>query len=65
MGLENFLRSCIHFVAQTEFGIVLECFWRIEVGLRIFLSEGNREEEMDLEIFCPKMQKGERELDLK
>ena len=37
----------------------------IEVGLRIYLSEEKREEELDLGNFCPKKQKGERQLNLK
>ena len=49
---------------MTEFGIVLEYFCRIGVGLRIFLPEEKREEDLDLENFCPKKQKRERELDL-
>ena len=65
MGLRIFLRDWNDFAAKTEFGIVLEYFCRIEVGLRIFLSEEKTEEELDLENFCPKNQKGERELDLK
>ena len=64
MGLRIFLRDRIDFAAKTEFGVV-EYFCRNEVGLRIFLSEEKREEELDLENFCPKKQKGERELDLK
>ena len=62
--LEYFLRNWNDFAAKTEFRIVLENFCGIEVGLRIFLSEGKREK-LDLENFCPKRQKGERELDLK
>ena len=54
MGLRVFLRNWNDFAAKTEFGIVLEGFCRIEVGLRIFLSEEKREEELDLENFCPK-----------
>ena len=49
----------------TESGIVLKYFCHIEVGLRIFLSEEKREEKVDSGNFCPKKQKGERELDLK
>ena len=58
MGLRIFLRDWNDFAAQTEFGIGLEYFCRIEIGLRIFLSEEKREEELDLENFCPKRQKG-------
>ena len=65
MGLRIFLRDWIDFAAETEFGNVLDSFCRIEVGLRIFLSGEKREEELDLEIFCPETQKRERELDLK
>ena len=42
MGLRLFLRDWNDFPAKTEFGIVLEYFWEIEVGLRIFLSEEKR-----------------------
>ena len=65
MGLRLFLRDWNNFAAKTEIGIALEYFCRMEVGLTIFLSEEKREEELDLENFCPKKQKGERELDLK
>ena len=54
MGLRIILRDQIDFAAKTEFEIVLEYFCRIDVGVRIFLSEEEREEELDLEIFCPK-----------
>ena len=64
MGLRMFLRDRKYFAAKTEFGIVVEYVCRIEVGLRIFLSEEKREEELDLENFCPNKLKGERELDL-
>ena len=46
---------------KTEFGNVFEYFCGIEVGLRIFLSEEKREEKLELEKFCPKKQKGERD----
>ena len=59
MGLRIFLRNWVEFAAKTEFGIVLEYFCRIEVELRKLLSEEKREEELDLENFCPKRQKGE------
>ena len=65
MGLRIFLRDWNDFAAKTKFGIVLEYFCGIEVGLRIFLSEEKKEEKLDLENFCPKRQKGEKELDLK
>ena len=58
MELGIFLRDGNDFAAKTDFGNVLEYFCKIEVGLRIFLSEEKREEEMDLENFCPKRQKG-------
>ena len=64
MGLGIFLRDRNDFAAKTEFGTVLEYFCRIEVRLRIFLSEEKREE-LDLENFCPKKQNGARKLDLK
>ena len=54
MGLRLFLRSENKFASKTEFGIVLEFFCKTEVGLRIFLSEEKREEELDLENFCPR-----------
>ena len=54
MGLRIFLRDWNDFGAKTEFGIVLEIFWKIGVGVRIFLSEEKREEDLDLENFCPK-----------
>jgi len=47
MGLRIFLHVWIDFAAKTEIGIVLEYFCGIEVGLRIFLSEENREEKLD------------------
>ena len=65
MGLRIFLRHWNDFATKTEFRIVLEYFFGIEVGLGILLSEGKPEEELDLENFCPRKQKGERELDLK
>ena len=58
MGLRMFLRDWNQFAAETEFGIVLEYSSTIEVGLRIFLSQEEREEELDLENFCPKKAKG-------
>ena len=61
-----FLRDWNDFAAKTEFGIVLESFCRIEVGLRMFLSEEKREEKLDLEKVLSKKSKMEkRELDLK
>ena len=54
MGLRIFLRDWNEFAAKTEFGIVLENFCKIEVGLGIFLSEEKREEGLDLENFCTK-----------
>ena len=52
--LEYFLRDWDELATKTEIGIVLEFFCKIEVGLRIFLSEEKREEELDLENFCRK-----------
>ena len=51
-------------MTKTEFGIALEYFCGIVVGLRIFLSEGKREMKLDLENCFPKRRKGERELEL-
>ena len=65
MGLGKFLRGWNDLAAKTEVAVVLENFCRSEIGLRIFLSEGKREEELDLENVCLKRQKGERQLDLK
>ena len=65
MGIRIFMRDWNDFAGKTEFGIVLECFCRIEVGLRTFLSREKREKVLDLENFCPKKQIGERELDWK
>ena len=53
-GRRIFLRDWNAFAAKTEFGIVLEYFCGIEVGVRIFLSE----EKLDLENFCPIKRKG-------
>ena len=60
MGLRIFLQDGNEFAAKTEFGNVMEHVCKIEV-----LSKEKREEELDLENFCPKRQKGERELDFK
>ena len=60
MGLRIFLRDWDEFAAKTEFGIVLECFCKIGVGLRIFLSKEKREEELDLENFLSKKEKGRK-----
>ena len=49
MGLRIFLRDWNDFAAKTNFGIVLEYFWGIEVGLRIFLSDEKRGENLDFE----------------
>ena len=65
MGLRIFLRDWNDFAAKTEFGIVLEFLCRIEVGLRIFLSEEKREEKFGLRKLLSKKGKGGRELDLK
>ena len=58
------LRDWNGFAAKREFGIVSEYLCRIEVGLRKFLSEKEIEEKVDLENFCSKKRKGEREMDL-
>ena len=58
MGLGIFLRGWNGFAAKTEFAVDLENFCRSKIGLRIFLSEGKREEELDLENCCLKRQKG-------
>ena len=58
MGLRIFLRGWNDFAAKTIFGIVLEYFYEIEVGLRIFLSEEEREEKLGLENFCPRGERG-------
>ena len=60
MGLRMFLRDGNDFSAKTEFVIVSDYFCTIEVGLIKFLSEEKREEELDLEKFCSKKQKGEK-----
>ena len=65
MGLRTFLLDGNDFAAKKEFALVLEYFCKIEVGLRKFLSDEKREEELDLEKFCRKRQKGERVLHLK
>ena len=49
IGLTIFLRDWDDFAAKTEFGIVVEYFCGIKVGLRIFFSEEKREEKLDLE----------------
>ena len=46
MGLRLFLRDWNDFAAKTKFGIVFEFFCGIEVGLRVFLAEEKREEEL-------------------
>ena len=63
MGLRIFLRDWNDFAAKREFGTVFDYFCRI-VGLRVFLSKEKKDEELDLENFCPKRQKGETELSL-
>ena len=65
MGPRLYLQDWNDFAAKTNFGIVLEYFCGIDVRLRSFLSEEKKEEKLDLEYFCPKKQKGERELDSK
>ena len=58
--LKYFLQDWSDFAARTEFGIVSEYFCRIEVGLRILLSEEKREEKLDLEKFLSKKAKGRK-----
>ena len=53
MGLRIFLRNWNEFETKTEFGIVLEYFCEIEVGLRIFSCEEKREEKLDSENLGP------------
>ena len=65
MGLRIFLLDRNDNAAKTKFGTVLDYCCRIEVGFGIFLPGKKREEELDFENFCPKKQKGERELNLK
>ena len=60
MGLRIFLRDWNDFAAKAEFGIVLEYFCRIEVGLRIFLSQEKGEEELDSENFVQKRKREKR-----
>ena len=57
MGLRIFLRDWNDFAARTDFGNVLEYFCGTEVGLRKVLSQERREVKLDLENFCPKIQK--------
>ena len=56
MGLRIFLRDGNEFAAKTEFENVSEYFRKDEVGLRIFLSDENRN--WTWKIF---VQKGKRE----
>ena len=56
MGLRIFLRDWNDFAAKTKFGIVLEYFREIEVGLRIISSEEKRG--IGLRKFLSKKQKG-------
>ena len=65
MGLRIFLRNWNKFAAKTEFGIVLEYFCKIEVGLRIFLSEEKRGEEFGLREFLSKKAKGRKGVGLR
>ena len=65
MGLRRFLSDWNDLSAQTEFGIVLEYFRRIEVGLRIFFVRREERRGIGLRNFLSKRQKGERELNLK
>ena len=63
MGLGIFLRDWNDFAAKTEFGIVLECYCKVEVALRIFLREKKRRA-VGLIIVLSEKRKGERELNL-
>ena len=58
MALRIFLQVWNDFAAKTEFGIVLEYFCGIEVGLRKFFFKEKKEEKLDLETFFPKKRKG-------
>ena len=54
IGTLNFLRDWNDFAAKTGFGIVLEYFCRIEVGLIIFFSKKAKGRKgVGLEIVCP------------
>ena len=64
MGLRIFLRDWNDFAAKAKFGIVVEYFCGIGIGLRMFLSEEKREEKLDLEKFCLKRRMRERKLDV-
>ena len=53
-GTWNIFARLQSFAAKTEFGMVLEYFCRIEIGLRIFLSkEAKGRKGVELEINCP------------
>ena len=65
MLLRIFIRDRYDFAAQTDFGIVSECFYGNEVGLRFFLSKEKREEKLDLEIILSRKAKGRKEVGLK
>ena len=49
----------------TEFEIVLEYFYEIEVRIKLFLSEEEREEKLDLENFLSEKAKGKKGVGLK
>ena len=59
------MRDWKDFAVKTEFGIVLEKFCRIEVGLRIILSEEKRKEKFGLRKFLSKKAKGRRGVELR
>ena len=65
MGLRTFLYSWNDIAAKTEFEIVSEYFCRLEVGVRIFLSEERREENFGLRIFLSKKVKGRKGIGLR
>ena len=64
MGLRIFLRNWNDFATKTEFGIVLEYFCRIDVGLRIVLSKEKKEKRNWTWKTSVQKCKGGRELDL-
>ena len=64
MGLRIFLRDWNQFAAKTVFGIVLEYFCKIGVGLKKFCPKRKEKRNWTWKIFV-QMAKGERELDLK
>ena len=57
MAFRIFLRDWNDFVAEIDFGSFLEYFYRIELGIRIFLSEEKRELKFGLRKFLSKKAK--------